>query len=65
MKDLPIKTETMNLVLSSIERSQLEAQGFLTLVGNGYYIPEIIRHALGYKYAHGSRPRVLSLLQKR
>jgi MinD-like ATPase involved in chromosome partitioning or flagellar assembly/GTPase SAR1 family protein len=64
-KELPIKTETMNSVLSASERSQLEAQGFLTLAGNDYYIPEIIRHALGYKYTHGSRPRVLSLLQKR
>jgi MinD-like ATPase involved in chromosome partitioning or flagellar assembly len=64
-KELPIKTETMNSVLSVSERSQLEAQGFLTFAGNDYYIPEIIRHALGYKYAHGSRPRVLSLLQKR
>jgi hypothetical protein len=64
-KELPIKIETMNSVLSASERSQLEIQGFLTLAGNDYYIPEIIRHALGYKYAHGSRPRVLSLLQKR
>ncbi|MDR3146137.1 MAG: hypothetical protein LBU21_07655 [Treponema sp.] len=64
-KELPIKTETMNSVLSVSERSQLEAQGFLTLAGNDYYIPEIIRHALDYKYAHGSRPRVLSLLQKK
>jgi MinD-like ATPase involved in chromosome partitioning or flagellar assembly/GTPase SAR1 family protein len=64
-KKLPIKTEIMNSVLSVSERSQLEVQGFLTLEGNDYYIPEIIRHALGYKYAYGSRPRVLSLLQKR
>jgi hypothetical protein len=64
-KELPIEVEAMNSMLASDERAQLEAQGFLTLTGNGYYIPEIMRHALGYKYAHGSRPRVLSLLQKR
>jgi hypothetical protein len=64
-KELPIEIEAMNSLLSGNERAQLEAQGFLTLVGDVYYIPEIIRHALGYKYAHGSRPRVLSLLQKR
>jgi cellulose biosynthesis protein BcsQ len=64
-KELPIKIEAMNLMLLNAEKAQLEAQGFLTQVGNGYYFPEIIRHALGYKYAHGARPRVLSLLQTR
>jgi len=63
-KKLPLKAEDMNKILNSNDRSQLEAQGYLTLDDNRYYIPEIIRHALGYEYAHGSRPRVLSLLQK-
>jgi hypothetical protein len=31
---LPIKTETMNSVLSAADRSQLEAQGFPALAGN-------------------------------
>jgi hypothetical protein len=61
-KELPIKIDEM--ILNNVERSRLEAQGFLQLVENAYYIPEIIRRALGYTYHHGSRPRVLSLLSK-
>ncbi|MDR3338373.1 MAG: hypothetical protein LBT16_14350, partial [Treponema sp.] len=61
-KELPIKVDEM--ILNSTERSLLEVRGYLQLAENAYYIPEIIRHALGYKYHHGSRPRVLSLSPK-
>jgi hypothetical protein len=63
-KKLPIKAEYMEKTLDASQRNQMEAQGYLTLVDKNYYIPEIIRHALGYGYAHGARPRVLALLQK-
>jgi MinD-like ATPase involved in chromosome partitioning or flagellar assembly len=61
-KELPIKVDEMTL--EPAERQRLENQGYLQLVDKVYYIPEIIRHALGYKYASGSRPRVLSLLKQ-
>jgi hypothetical protein len=63
-KKLPIKAEDMEKILDVGQRNQMEAQGYLTLVDKNYYIPEIIRHALGYVYAYGARPRVLALLQK-
>jgi MinD-like ATPase involved in chromosome partitioning or flagellar assembly len=55
---LPLNTEIIN----AEERGLLEAQGYLTITKDGYYLPEIIRHALGYRYSHGGRPKVLSLL---
>jgi MinD-like ATPase involved in chromosome partitioning or flagellar assembly len=60
-KILPIRSDT---ILSSDELKQLEIQGYLKYVDGVYYFPEIIRHALGYKYLRGSRPKVLSLLLK-
>jgi MinD-like ATPase involved in chromosome partitioning or flagellar assembly/Fe-S cluster biosynthesis and repair protein YggX len=59
-KMLPLPLDTA--ILNSDEREQLEAQGFLRSTKDGYYLPEIIRHALGYKYTRGARPKVLSLL---
>jgi MinD-like ATPase involved in chromosome partitioning or flagellar assembly/GTPase SAR1 family protein len=61
-KELPIKQE--DLILNNEERSLLESQGYLKLVDDNYYIPEIIRHALGYHYSRGARPKVLSLVLK-
>jgi hypothetical protein len=55
---LPLNTEIIN----AEERGLLEVQGYLTTTKEGYYLPEIIRHALGYRYSHGGRPKVLSLL---
>jgi hypothetical protein len=55
---LPLGTD----IITSDEREQLEAQGYLKTTRDGYYLPEIIRHALEYKYARGGRPKVLSLL---
>ena len=63
-KKLPIKTEILTSFLDEKERLQLEAQGYLILIENSYYFPEIIRHALGFEYASGARPKVLSLLKK-
>lgn len=59
-KELPLPLD--NTVINSDDREQLETQGYLRSTKEGYYFPEIIRHALGYKYHRGARPRVLSLL---
>ncbi len=61
-KTLPLTEENNPLELS--ERKKLEDAGFLKKDGNKYYLPEIIRHALGYRYEKGARPKVLSLLIK-
>lgn len=62
-KTLPL-TETNN-PLDAQERESMENAGFLKKDKNKYYLPEIIRHALEYKYERGARPRVLSLLLKK
>ena len=59
-KELPLPLGTD--IINSDERRQLEIQGYLKTTRDGYYLPEIIRHALGYKYVRGGRPKVLSLL---
>ena len=53
------KTLPMNLEEKSIIQS-----GYLTRDGEKLYLPEIIRHALGFRYEREARPRVLSLLLK-
>jgi hypothetical protein len=55
---LPLNTE----IIDAEERKLLEDHGYLTTTEGGYYLPEIIRHALGYRYSRGGRPKVLSLL---
>lgn len=40
------------------------AWGYLKIDNDRYYLPEIIRHALKFKYEKGARPKVLSLLLK-
>jgi hypothetical protein len=59
-KELPLPLGTN--VINNDERNQLETQGYLKTTKDGYYLPEIIRHALGYKYVRGGRPKVISLL---
>jgi MinD-like ATPase involved in chromosome partitioning or flagellar assembly len=59
-KELPLPLNTK--IIDTDERGLLEAQGYLTTTKDGYYLPEIIRHALGYRYSRGGRPKVLSLL---
>jgi len=39
-------------------------EGYLIRDGEKLYLPEIVRHALGFHYARGARPKVLSLLLK-
>ncbi len=61
-KTLPITLNKIQLTGEQISR--LEAQGFLKISDKKYYLPEIIRRALGFRYEKGARPRVLSLLVK-
>ena len=58
-KQLPLIFD--KITLNSDEISKLENQGYLRSVDQQYYLPEIIRYALGFKYAKGARPRVLSM----
>lgn len=59
-KQLPLTLDMISLTGEEI--SKLESQGYLREVDKKYYLPEIIRFALGFKYTKGARPRVLSLL---
>ena len=59
-KLLPFTRE--KFMLNAQEESLMVQHGFLAKEGDRYYLPEIIRHALGYSYEGGARPKVLSLL---
>lgn len=59
-KLLPLTLDKIDLTGEEIDR--LESQGYLKISDKKYYLPEIIRLALGYKYERGARPKVLSLL---
>ena len=50
--------------LTSKEESMMIQQGLLKIDDGKYYIPEIIRHSLKFRYEKGARPKVLSLLLK-
>lgn len=69
LENLPFdkKTLPMNLeedALTATEEKSMIQSGYLTRDGEKLYLPEIIRHALGFRYERGARPRVLSLLLK-
>lgn len=38
-------------------------EGYLIRDGEKLYLPEIVRHALGFHYARGARPKVLSIVE--
>lgn len=61
-KQLPLTLDEINLTGEEIAR--LESQGYLITSDKKYYLPEIIRFALGFRYKKGARPKVLSLLAK-
>lgn len=61
-KELPLTLDKISLTGEEIAR--LESQGYLIMADKKYYLPEIIRFALGFKYKKGARPKVLSLLSK-
>ena len=60
-KRLPLLLDKLNLTGDEI--AKLENQGFLVSSDKKYYLPEIIRTALGFRYEKGARPKVLSLLR--
>lgn len=59
---LPMKLDQIALTVD--ELTKLEEQGYIKIEDKQYYLPEIIRQALGYQYRSGARPKVLSLLVK-
>lgn len=59
-KRLPLTLDKIELTGDEI--SKLEAQGYLKISDEKYYLPEIIRLPLGFTYERGARPKVLSLL---
>ncbi|EOS73793.1 hypothetical protein C817_04910 [Dorea sp. 5-2] len=61
-KVLPFYGDTFNFTQS--EEKIMRQEGYLRVENDKYYLPEIIRHALKFKYGKGARPRVLSLLLK-
>ncbi len=63
IKTLPFYRDTFNLTAG--EEKVLIQEGYLRVDNDKYYLPEIIRHTLNFKYKGGARPKVLSLLLKR
>lgn len=61
-KTLPLKQEDAGL--NTVEEKSMIQEGYLKKDGSVYYLPEIIRHALNFKYQKGARPKVLSLILK-
>ncbi len=61
-KVLPFSGDTFNL--TQAEEKIMKQEGYLKIDNERYYLPEIIRHALKFKYEKGARPKVLSLLLK-
>ena len=61
-RKLPMELD--QIALSVEELTKLEEQGYIKVEDKQYYLPEIIRQALGYQYRSGARPKVLSLLVK-
>jgi MinD-like ATPase involved in chromosome partitioning or flagellar assembly len=62
-KSMPFVSSTFDL--SAQEEELMKQEGYLKIDNGKYYLPEIIRHALNFKYDRGARPKVLSLLQIR
>lgn len=58
-KVLPLDPE--HAKLSNDEEKIMVSEGYLKRDGEKFYLPEIVRHALGFKYNKGARPKVLSL----
>lgn len=57
---LPFERDTFNL--TGEQEEILKQEGYLRIDNGRYYLPEIIRHALKFKYSRGARPKVLSLI---
>lgn len=69
LQNLPVEHKTLPLLpehagLNSDEERYMIQEGYLKREGDKFYLPEIIRHALGFKYGKGARPKVLALTLK-
>lgn len=62
-RQLPLDPQYANLTAD--EEKSMIREGYLKRDGDKYYIPEIIRHAMRFKYSRGARPKVLSLTLNR
>lgn len=62
VKVLPL--DSAQIDLSSTEEKSMLQEGYLKRDGGKLYLPEIVRHALGFKYGKGARPKVLALTLK-
>lgn len=58
-KVLPLNPE--HAKLNNDEEKIMVSEGYLKRDGEKFYLPEIARHALGFRYSKGARPKVLSL----
>ncbi len=59
-KILPFYSDTFDLTAGEVK--VMRQEGYLQIENDKYYLPEIIRHALKFRYGKGARPKVLSLL---
>ncbi len=59
-KILPFDSEAFDLTTK--DEQVMKQEGYLRIDNGKYYLPEIIRHALKFKYGRGARPKVLSLI---
>lgn len=62
-KILPFESDTFHWSVQ--QEKSLRQEGLLIVDDGKYYLPEIIRHALKFRYKKGARPKVLSLLLKK
>lgn len=62
-KKLPFTSGDFNLTKD--EENILIQEGYLYNDMGKCYLPEIIRHALGFTYSKGARPKVLALMSRR
>mgnify|MGYP002729658600 CR=1 FL=1 len=60
VKKLPFTSDIFGLTAD--EEKMMIQEGYLKIDKNRYYMPEIIRYALGFQYGKGARPKVLSLM---
>lgn len=60
-KTIPFTAETFSL--TAAEEKIMKDEGYLKIEDGKYYLPEILRHALKFRYAKGARPKVLSLIK--
>lgn len=70
LQNLPEDHRTLPLLpeyakLTSDEERYMIREGYLKREGDKFYLPEIIRHALRFKYGKGARPKVLALTLKK